>query len=115
MRCGLPLLLGSGVCRYRRIWTSLGESHQLLKVTSRDVKAIRAHRMQKDQLRAAHTILPSHSGRQASSRCPCCHKESVVASRLPNLAARESTDWHRRQLSVSEFSLSAPPIEALLN
>jgi hypothetical protein len=41
--------------------------------------AIRARRMQKDQLPAAHTILPSHSGLQASSRRPCCHKESAVA------------------------------------
>ena len=38
--------------------------------------AIRARRMQKDQLRAAHTIPPSRIGRQASSRRPCCHKES---------------------------------------
>src|SRR3984957_2410247 len=30
--------------------------------------AIRARRMQKDQLRAGHTIPPSRSGRQASSR-----------------------------------------------
>ena len=79
------------------------------------VTAIRARRMQKDQLRAAHTIPPSHSGRQASSRRPCCHKESAVASRLPNLAGRESTERHRRQLCVSETSLSAPPIEAQLN
>ena len=77
--------------------------------------AIRARRMQKDQLRAAHTIPRSHSGRQASSRRPCCHKESAVASRLPNLAGWASTERHRRQLCVSETSLSAPPIEAQLN
>jgi hypothetical protein len=40
--------------------------------------AIRARRMRKDQLPAAHTILPSHSGLQGSSRRPCCHKESAV-------------------------------------
>ena len=79
------------------------------------VTAIHARRMQKDQLRAGHTIPPSHSGRQASSRRPCCHKESAVASRLPNLAGRESTGRHRRQLCVSETSLSAPSIEAQLN
>ena len=78
-------------------------------------EAIRARRMQKDQLRVAHTILPSHSGRQASERHPCCHKESAVASRLPNLAGLELRERHRRQLCVSETSLSAPPIEAPMN
>jgi hypothetical protein len=73
--------------------------------------AIRARRMQKDQLLAEHTIPPSHSGRQASSRRPCCHKESAVASGQPNLSGRELTERHRR-LCVSETSLSAPPIEA---
>src|SRR5206468_1304303 len=53
-------------------------------------KAIRARRMQKDQLRVAHTTPPSRSGRQASSRRPCCRKESAVASQLPNLAGRAS-------------------------
>jgi hypothetical protein len=77
--------------------------------------ANRARRMQKDQLRAAHTIPPSRSGRQASSRRPCCQKESAVVSRPPNLAGRESTERHRRELCVSETSLSAPPIEAQLN
>jgi hypothetical protein len=43
------------------------------------VTAIRALRMQKDQLQAGHTIPPSHSGRQASERPPCCHKESLAA------------------------------------
>ena len=38
-----------------------------------------------------------------------------MASRLSNLAGQGSTDWHWRQLCGSEFSLSAPPIEALLN
>ena len=71
--------------------------------------------MQKDQLPAARTIPPSHSGRQASSRRPCCHKGSVVASRLPNLDGRQLAEWHRRQLCVSETSLSAPSIEAQLN
>jgi hypothetical protein len=41
--------------------------------------AIRALRMQKDQLRVGHTIHPSDSGRRASERPPCCHKESVAA------------------------------------
>ena len=67
--------------------------------------------MQKDQLLAEHTIPPSHSGRQASSRRPCCHKESAVASGQPNLSGQELTERHRR-LCVSETSLSAPPIEA---
>src|SRR5258706_11352707 len=44
-----------------------------------DVTAIRALRMQKDQLQVGHTIHPSDSGRQASERSPCCHKESVAA------------------------------------
>ena len=43
------------------------------------VTAIRALRMQKDQLRVGHTIHPSCSGRQASERPPYCHKESVAA------------------------------------
>ena len=75
------------------------------------VTAIRACRMRKGQLQAANTIPPSHSGRQASSRRPCCHKESAVASGQPNLSGRELTEQHRR-LCVSETSLSAPPIEA---
>jgi hypothetical protein len=77
--------------------------------------ATHARRMQTDQLRGAHTIPPTRSGRQASSRRPCFHKESAVASRLPNLAGRTSTGQHRRQLCVSETFLSAPPIEAQLN
>ncbi len=56
------------------------------------VTAIRALRMQKDQLQVGHTIHPSHSGRQASERPPCCHKESVAAYPLPNLAAREPVE-----------------------
>ena len=64
---------------------------------------------------AARTIPTSHSGRQASSRRPCCHKESAVASRLPNLAEVELTGRHRRRLCVSGTSLSAPPIEVRLN
>src|SRR6516164_4123071 len=59
---------------------------------SPDIKAIRARRMLKDQLRAAHTTPPSHNGRQASSRRPCCHKESAVVSRLPDLAGPELTE-----------------------
>ena len=43
------------------------------------VTAIRALRMQKDQLQVGHTIHPSDSGRQASERPPCCHKESAAA------------------------------------
>jgi hypothetical protein len=50
------------------------------------VTAIRARRMQKDQLQAGHTIPPSHNGRQASERPPCCHKEFAVAYLLRNLA-----------------------------
>ena len=74
--------------------------------------AIRALRMQKDQLPAAHTILPSHSGRQALARPPCCHKESAVAFRLPNLTAREPVERQLCQLCVSDPSSSAPSIEA---
>jgi predicted nucleotidyltransferase component of viral defense system len=69
------------------------------------VTAIRARRMQKDQLQSAHTNPPSHSGRRASSRRPCDHKESAVVSRLSNLAGRVSTGEHRRQPCVSETSL----------
>jgi hypothetical protein len=43
------------------------------------VTAIRALRTRKDQLQVGHTIHPSDSGRQASERHPCCHKESVAA------------------------------------
>jgi hypothetical protein len=43
------------------------------------VTAIRALRMQKDQLQVGHTTHPSDSGRQASERPPCCHKESLAA------------------------------------
>jgi hypothetical protein len=70
--------------------------------------------MQKDQLPAAHTILPSHSGRQASARRPCCRKESAVAFRLPNLAARKLMEQQQRQLCVSDASSSSPSIEAQL-
>jgi hypothetical protein len=56
--------------------------------------AIPARRMQRDQHQAGHTIPPSHGGRRASSRRPCCRKESAAASRLSNLAGQESTDWH---------------------
>ncbi len=77
--------------------------------------AIRVRRMQKDQLRAAHTIPPSRSERQASSRGPYCHKESAVVSQLPDLAGRESAERHWRRLCVSETSLLGPPIEARLN
>ena len=71
--------------------------------------------MQKDQLRVAHTTRPNRSGRQASSRRPCCHKESAVVSRLSNSAGRESTERHRCQHCVSETSSPASPIEAQLN
>ena len=50
------------------------------------VTAIRALRMQKDQLQVGHTIHRSDSGRQASERPPCCHKESAGACLYPNLA-----------------------------
>ena len=50
------------------------------------------------------------------------HRDVLVAIRNPqwrpgyrNLAGRESTERHRRQLCVSETSSSAPPIEAQLN
>jgi CheY-like chemotaxis protein len=46
----------------------LGREPRAFESHRPDVKAIRVRRMQKDQLRAAHTIPPSHSGRQASSR-----------------------------------------------
>jgi hypothetical protein len=49
-----------------------------------------AHRKQKDQSPAGHTILSSHSGRQASSRRPCYHKGSAAASPLRDLAGRAS-------------------------
>src|SRR5208283_4665718 len=74
--------------------------------------AIHALRMQKDRLQVGHTIHPSHSGRQASSRRPCCHKESAVASRLPNLAAPEPVERQQRKLCVSETSSSSLSIEA---
>src|ERR1035437_1571791 len=67
------------------------------------VIAIPARRMQQDRLQAGHTILPSRSGRQASERPPCCHKESAVAYLLPILAAWEPVE-RRRQLYVSETS-----------
>ena len=44
------------------------------------VTATPAHRKQKDQLRAGHTIPLSHSGRQTSELRPCCDKESALAS-----------------------------------
>src|SRR4029077_874632 len=56
------------------------------------VTAIRALRMQKDQLQVGHTIHPSDSGRQASERPPCFHKESAAAYPLRNLAAREPVE-----------------------
>ena len=43
---------------------------------TRRVTAIRALRMQKDQLWVGHTIHLSDSARPASERPPCCHKES---------------------------------------
>src|SRR5580704_8561573 len=80
--------------------------------------AIRALRMQKDQLRVGHTIHPSDSGRQASERRPCCHKESVATYLEPNLAVPEPMKWdverQQRQLCVSETSSSSPSIEAQL-
>ena len=75
-------------------------------------EASRARRMQKDQHRVTRTIPPSRSGRQASSRRPYCRKEFAVPSRLSNLAGRESTERHQRQLCVSETSSSASPNEA---
>ena len=42
------------------------------------VTAIRVLRMRKDQLQVGHTIHPSDSGRQASERLPCCHRESAA-------------------------------------
>ena len=61
-----------------------------------EVTANHARRMWRDQLRAGHTIPPIHSGRQASSRRPCCHKESAVACRLRNLAGRKLMEWRQR-------------------
>ena len=79
-----------------------------------DVRATPARRMQKDRLQAGHTIRPSDSGRQASERFPCCHKESAVAYLRPHLAAREPAKRHQCQLFVSETSSSAPSIQAQL-
>jgi hypothetical protein len=58
----------------------------------------------KDQLQVGHTIHPSDSGRQASERPPCCHKESGGAYLLPILAVREPVEPQGRQLYVSETS-----------
>src|SRR5439155_6838749 len=77
--------------------------------------AIRGRRTQQDQPQAGHTIPPSYSGLQASTRRPCCHKESVAAYLQPNLAGQNPVERHQRQLCVSETSLSASPIEAQVN
>src|SRR6266853_3967589 len=71
-----------------------------------------ARRKQKDQLHAAHTIPPSHSGHQASERHPCCHKGYGAAFLLWNLPERASMQRHWCQLCVSETSSSAPSIGA---
>jgi len=77
--------------------------------------AIRARRMQQDQLQAGHTIPPSDNGHQASERPPCCHKESVAEYLLQNLAERESVQRRRHQHCVfSETSSSAPWIDEQL-
>jgi hypothetical protein len=68
------------------------------------VTATPARRKQKDQLRAGHTIPLSHSGRQASERLPCCHKESAVASPSRSLAGWRPMERPRLQLCVSETS-----------
>src|SRR5580700_7525419 len=82
------------------------------------VTAIRALRMQKDQLQVGHTFHPSDSGRQASERPPCCHTESVAAYLKSNLAAREpmkrDVERQQRQLCVFETSSLSPSIEAQL-
>src|SRR6476659_6188292 len=70
--------------------------------------------MQKDQLQVGHTIHPSDSGRRASERPPCCHKESAAAYPYPNLAAREPVERQQWQLCVSETSSSSLSIEAQL-
>ncbi len=67
--------------------------------------------MQKYLLQVGHTIHPSDSGRQASGRPACCHKESVAAYLLPILAEQEPVEW---QLCVSETSSSALSIEVQL-
>jgi hypothetical protein len=59
--------------------------------------------MQKDQLRTGHTILPTDSGRQASERPPCCHKESAVAYLLPNFAEQELVEGEELGSNVLRF------------
>src|SRR5450759_4497171 len=87
-------------------WLSSNGGHGPLPIADNGVRvviAIPARRMQQDRLQAGHTIPPSRSGRQASERPPCCHKESAVAYLLPILAAWEPVE-RRRQLYVSETS-----------
>jgi hypothetical protein len=88
----------------QRILSGHGAWAPLYRLQWRQVViAIPARRMQQDRLQAGHTIPPSRSGRQASERPPCCHKESAVAYLLPILAAWEPVE-RRRQLYVSETS-----------
>jgi hypothetical protein len=74
--------------------------------------AIGAFGMQKDQCPKGRTIRPSRSGRQASERPPCCHKESVAAYQQLNLAAWKPVKRQQRKLCVSETSSSSLSIEA---
>src|SRR4051812_2772260 len=72
---------GKGSCERVPTQGCLMHSADEWKIRVVPREAIRARRMQKDQFRVEHTIPPSRSGRQASSRRPCCRKESAVASR----------------------------------
>jgi hypothetical protein len=89
--------------------------HRSICNTTPSITAIRARRTQKGQLPAGHTIPTCHSGRQASSRHPSCHRESAAASRLSELAGRQSTKRHRRRHCVHETFLSAVRIEVQLH
>ena len=95
-----------GICLCNRIGAK-GGTH------TPGLTAIHALRMQKDQLQVGHTIHPSDSGRQASERHPCCHKQSVAVDLQANLTAQQSVE-RQRQLCVSETSWSPPSIEAQL-
>ena len=78
-------ITGAEVWRFRSR-DQHGWSYQYTQRATPGATAIRARGIRKDRCRVGHTIPPSHSGRQASSRRPCCHKESAMASRLSNLA-----------------------------
>src|ERR1700677_2512906 len=74
------------------------------------VTATPVRRMQKDQLRAGHTIRLSYNGHRASERPPCCHKESAVAFCL-SLQAGEPSKRHWCQLFFFETASARLPID----